>query len=124
MNRASFAVVKNQKRKKLLESVKGFRGRRKNCGRLAYVASQKALLDAYKDRRLKKRTFRSLWIIRINAGLAQLGLKYSRFMHSCKLYQEANNVELPNRKMLAQLAYTDISAFNKIAQTVCENAKG
>eukprot|EP00128_Syssomonas_multiformis_P003778 Colp12_sorted_trinity150504_noHs@12077 len=90
---------------------KGYRGRSKNCFRLAKNRLEKALQYQYASRRLKKRDMRSLWINRINAGSREHGVPYSRFMHGLVL----NNVAL-NRKVLAQLAIHEPRSFKGLAE--------
>ncbi|HAI42905.1 MAG TPA: 50S ribosomal protein L20, partial [Maribacter sp.] len=92
---------------------KGYFGRRKNVWTVAKNAVEKAMLYAYRDRRNKKRTFRSLWITRINAGARQHGMSYSQFMGKVK----ANNIEL-NRKVLADLAMNHPDAFKAVVDQV------
>jgi len=94
----------------VLEQAKGFRGRRKNVFRVANEAVMKAGQYAYRDRRVRKRDFRALWIQRINAAARECGLSYSAFMNGLK----KASVEL-DRKVLADLAVFDKVAFEKIA---------
>ena len=89
------------------------RGRRKNCYKLSKDAVDRALKYAYRDRRNKKREFRKLWITRISAAVRNSGMKYSVFMSQAK----KTNMAL-NRKMLAEIAVTDPSAFDKIVEHV------
>ena len=96
-----------------MKQAKGYFGRRKNVWTVAKNAVEKAMLYAYRDRRNKKRTFRSLWITRINAGARLHGMSYSQFMGKVK----ANNIEL-NRKVLADLAMNHPAAFKAIADQV------
>ena len=96
-----------------MKLAKGYFGRRKNVWTVAKNAVEKALVYAYRDRRAKKRTFRSLWITRINAGARQHGMSYSQFMGKVK----ANNIEL-NRKVLADLAMNHPEAFTAIVNKV------
>jgi len=96
-----------------MKQAKGYFGRRKNVWTVAKNAVEKAMLYAYRDRRNKKRTFRSLWITRINAGARLHGMSYSQFMGRIK----ANNIEL-NRKVLADLAMNHPEAFKAIAQKI------
>jgi large subunit ribosomal protein L20 len=99
MPRAVNSVATRAKRKRVLKQAKGFFGRRKNVWTVAKNAVEKAMCYAYRDRKQKKRNFRALWIMRINAGARQYGMSYSQFMGKVK----ANNIEL-NRKVLADLA--------------------
>ncbi len=96
-----------------MKQAKGYFGRRKNVWTVAKNAVEKAMLYAYRDRRNKKRTFRSLWITRINAGARLHGMSYSQFMGKVK----ANGIEL-NRKVLADLAMNHPEAFKAIAEKV------
>ena len=99
MPRSVNSVASRAKRKKILKQAKGYFGRRKNVWTVAKNAVEKALLYAYRDRKTKKRNFKSLWIMRINAAAHQHGLTYSEFMFKLK----TNNISL-NRKVLADLA--------------------
>ncbi len=113
MPRSVNAVASRARRKKVLKQAKGYFGRRKNVWTVAKNAVEKAMVYAYRDRRNKKRTFRSLWITRINAGARLHGMSYSQFMGRIK----ANNIEL-NRKVLADLAMNHPDAFKAIADKV------
>ncbi len=113
MPRSVNSVAKRARRKKVLKQAKGFFGRRKNVWTVAKNAVEKAMLYSYRDRKAKKRTFRGLWIQRINAGARQYGLSYSKFMGQLK----ANNIEL-NRKVLADLAMNNPEAFEAIVNKV------
>jgi len=113
MPRSVNSVAKRARRKKVLKQAKGYFGRRKNVWTVAKNAVDKAMLYAYRDRRNKKRNFRSLWIQRINAGAREHGMSYSKFMGACK----ANNIEL-NRKVLADLAMNHPEAFEAIVNKV------
>ncbi len=96
-----------------MKQAKGYFGRRKNVWTVAKNAVEKAMLYAYRDRRNKKRTFRALWITRINAGARLHGMSYSQFMGKVK----ANGIEL-NRKVLADLAMNHPDAFKAIVEKV------
>ena len=96
-----------------MKQAKGYFGRRKNVWTVAKNAVEKAMLYAYRDRRTKKRNFRSLWITRINAGARLHGMSYSQFMGLVK----ANHIEL-NRKVLADLAMNHPEAFKAIVNKV------
>ena len=109
MPRSVNSVAKRARRKKILKQAKGYFGRRKNVWTIAKNAVDKAMLYAYRDRRNKKRTFRALWIMRINAGARAHGLSYSQFIGKLK----TNNIEL-NRKVLADLAMNNPEAFKAI----------
>jgi len=99
-----------KRRKKVLKLAKGFRGGRSKLFRTAADAVDKALMYAYRDRRVRKRDFRRLWIARINAAARMNNLSYSKFIHGLKLA----DVRL-DRKVLAELAVSDPSGFSKIA---------
>ncbi|MEK9957723.1 MAG: 50S ribosomal protein L20 [Flavobacteriaceae bacterium] len=109
MPRSVNSVASRARRKKLLKQAKGYFGRRKNVWTVAKNAVEKAMLYAYRDRRNKKRSFRALWIARINAGARLHGMSYSQFMGKIK----ANNIAL-NRKVLADLAMNNPEAFKTI----------
>ena len=113
MPRSVNAVARRARRKKIMKQAKGYFGRRKNVWTVAKNAVEKALVYAYRDRRNKKRPFRALWIVRINAGVRPYGLSYSKFMGALK----ANNIEL-NRKVLADLALNHPEAFKAIVEKV------
>lgn len=113
MPRSVNSVASRARRKKVMKQAKGYFGRRKNVWTVAKNAVEKALTYAYRDRRQKKRNFRSLWIMRINAGARQHGLSYSQFMGKLK----ANNIDL-NRKVLADLAMNHPDAFTAIVNKV------
>jgi len=113
MPRSVNAVASRARRKKVIKQAKGYFGRRKNVWTVAKNAVEKAMLYAYRDRRNKKRNFRSLWITRINAGARMHGMSYSQFMGKVK----ANNIEL-NRKVLADLAMNHPDAFKAIVDQV------
>ncbi len=109
MPRSVNSVASRARRKKILKLAKGYFGRRKNVWTIAKNAVEKAMLYAYRDRKTKKRNFRSLWIARINAGARLHGMSYSQFMGKIK----ANKIEL-NRKVLADLATNNPNAFKAI----------
>jgi len=111
MPRVKRGVTAHARHKKILALAKGYRGRRKNVYRIAKQAVMKAGQYAYRDRRQRKRQFRSLWIARINAAARELGMKYSTLMDGLKKAQ----VEV-DRKVLADLAVFDKPAFAAIAQ--------
>ncbi|MDB4108666.1 50S ribosomal protein L20 [bacterium] len=113
MPRSVNSVAKRARRKKVLKQAKGYFGRRKNVWTIAKNAVDKAMLYAYRDRRNKKRTFRALWIMRINAGTRANGLSYSQFIGKLKTH----NIEL-NRKVLADLAMNNPEAFKAIVDKV------
>jgi len=113
MPRSVNAVASRQKRKKLFKKTKGFFGRRKNVWTVAKNAFEKGQQYAYRDRKTKKRNFRSLWINRINAGVREYGLSYSVFIGKL-----AKNNILINRKVLADLAMNNPEAFKAIVEKV------
>ena len=109
MSRIKRGVTTRAKHKRILEQAKGYYGRRKNTIRIARQAVEKAGQYAYRDRKVKKRSFRALWIQRINAAVRAEGLTYGVFMHGLKLA----GVEL-DRKVLADLAMHEGAAFSVI----------
>jgi large subunit ribosomal protein L20 len=113
MPRSVNSVASRARRKKVMKLAKGYFGRRKNVWTVAKNAVEKAMVYAYRDRRTKKRNFRSLWITRINAGARLHGMSYSQFMGKVK----ANNIEL-NRKVLADLAMNHPDAFKAVVEKV------
>ena len=113
MPRSVNSVAAKARRNKILKAAKGYFGRRKNVHTVAKNAVEKAMQYAYRDRKNKKRTFRALWIQRINAGTRQYGMSYSQFMG--KIHE--NKIEL-NRKVLADLAMNNPEAFKAIVDKV------
>ena len=111
MARTKRGVVSRAKHKKILKSVKGQYGRRKNTIRIARQAMEKAMQYAYRDRRNKKRDFKSLWIQRINAGVRAEGLTYSKFINGLN----KSGIKL-DRKILAEIAYDNPEAFKTIVK--------
>ena len=109
MPRSSNSVASRRRRKKILIKAKGYFGRRKNVYTIAKNAVEKGLSYAYRDRKNKKRVFRSLWITRINAAARQHGLSYSELINKLK----TKGVEI-NRKVLADLAMNEPEKFSKI----------
>jgi len=110
MPRVKRGVTARARHQKVLEQAKGFRGRRGNVFRVANQAVMKAGQYAYRDRRVRKREFRALWIARINAAARECGMTYSVFMNGLKKAA----IEL-DRKVLADLAVFDKAAFERIA---------
>ncbi len=102
-------VTAHARHKKVLKLAKGYRGRAKSSFRIAIEKVEKGLRYAYRDRRAKKRNFRALWIVRINAGAREAGLSYSQFINGLKLA----GIEL-DRKVLADLAAREPEAFQAI----------
>jgi len=117
MPRVKKAVKSRQRRKKVLDMAKGYRGGRGKLLRTAKETVERALQFAYRDRRAKKRDFRSLWIVRINAAARMHGMSYSRFMNGLKKADVAID-----RKVLAGLAVSDPEAFARLAQIAKEAA--
>ncbi|MDF7675776.1 50S ribosomal protein L20 [Neisseriaceae bacterium ESL0693] len=110
MPRVKRGVTARARHKKVLALAKGYRGRRKNVYRVAKQAVMKAGQYAYRDRRQRKRQFRQLWIVRINAAARENGLSYSKFMNGLK--KAAIEID---RKVLADLAVFDKAAFAQLA---------
>ena len=109
MARVKRGVTSHAKHKKVLAQATGYQGRRKNTIRIAKQAVEKAGQYAYRDRRVKKRTFRGLWIQRINAASREHGVNYARFMNGLKLA----GIEI-DRKVLADLAVREPEAFKAL----------
>ncbi|MBF0144047.1 MAG: 50S ribosomal protein L20 [Magnetococcales bacterium] len=110
MPRVKRGVPAHARHKKVLKLAKGYRGRNKSCFRIAVQKVEKGLQYAYRDRKAKKREFRRLWIIRINAGARLSGLSYSQFIHGL----ERAGIEL-DRKVLSDLAITEPANFAELA---------
>ena len=104
-----------KRRKKVLKLAKGYRGGRSKLFRTAADAVDKALMYAYRDRRARKRDFRKLWIVRINAAVRMYNMNYSKFMSGLK----RANISL-DRKVLAELAVSDPSGFARIADLAAQ----
>ena len=111
MSRTKRGVISRRRHKKVLKAVKGQFGRRNNTIRIARQAMEKALQYAYRDRRNKKREFRSLWIQRINAGVRSEGLTYSKFIYALN----KSGIKI-DRKILAEIAYDNPEAFKTIVK--------
>jgi large subunit ribosomal protein L20 len=111
MARVKRGVQAHARHKKVISQAKGYSGRRKNVYRVAKQAVIKAGQYAYRDRRQRKRQFRALWIVRINAAARECGLSYSRFMNGLLLA----GIEV-DRKVLAELAVNDRAAFDALAE--------
>lgn len=115
--RVKTGVVTSRRHKKVLKMAKGYRGRSKNCFRVALRRVQKAMQYAYRDRKVRKRDFRGLWIQRINAAVRAQGMTYSRFMGL------ATKMNLGvDRKILADLAMNNPAAFQVIVEQVKKSA--
>jgi large subunit ribosomal protein L20 len=111
MPRAKSSVVSRKRHKKVLKLAKGYRGAKSKLYRVANQQVMKSLLYAYRDRRVKKRDFRKLWIARINAAARMNGISYSRLINGLK----RSGVEI-NRKMLADMAVQDAQAFGRLVE--------
>ena len=111
MPRVKRSVAARKKRRKVLEEAKGYWGLKHSSYRYAKEQVEHSLVYAYRDRKAKKRTFRQLWIIRINAAARQHDLSYNQFIAGLK----KADIEL-DRKVLAELAVSDPAAFGKIAE--------
>ena len=111
MSRVKRGVTSHARHKKIIKMAKGYRGRSKNCFRIALQRVEKALQYAYRDRRNKKRDFRGLWIQRINAGARELGLTYSVFING--LSKAGIQVD---RKIMADLAMNQSEAFKALVE--------
>lgn len=112
MPRIRKGAARRQAKKRILKSVKGHRGPAGNLIRLAKEAAIRAEVNATKDRHRKKRDFRSLWVVRLNAACRQRDIRYSQFINGCK----KANIAL-NRKMLSEVAIEDPAAFDAIVET-------
>ena len=113
MPRSLNSVASRRRRKKIMKLAKGYFGRRKNVWTIAKNAVEKAMQYSYRDRKTKKRNFRSLWITRINAASRLYGMSYSQFMGKIK----SKKIDL-NRKVLADLAMNNPDAFSEIVNKV------
>lgn len=109
MSRVKRGVTTHARHKKVLKMASGFRGRSSTCYRSAIERLEKAMQYAYRDRRNRKRDFRSLWIVRINAAAREHGMKYSQFMNGLK--KAGINLD---RKILSELAINDKAAFAEV----------
>lgn len=111
MPRSKNKVASHNRRKKVLKQAKGYWGARSKVYTVAKNHVEKGLVHAYRDRKLKKRTFRNLWIVRINAAARQNGTSYSRLIHAL----DVKGVEI-NRKVLANLAMENPAAFSELVK--------
>jgi len=109
MARVSAGPAQHARKRRTIKAAKGYYGRKKSCYRVAIETVEKGMQYAYRDRRNKKRTFRALWIQRINAAVRENGLTYSEFTHGLKLA----NIDL-DRKVLADIAVRDAEGFKAI----------
>ena len=117
MARIKRGTTTRAKHKRILDQAKGYYGRRKNTIRIARQAVEKAGQYAYRDRKVKKRSFRALWIQRINAAVRAEGLTYGQFIHALKV----NGIDL-DRKVLADMAMNEGDAFRALVGQVKEKA--
>ncbi|OPX86682.1 MAG: 50S ribosomal protein L20 [Pelotomaculum sp. PtaB.Bin104] len=111
MPRAKSSVVSHKRHKKILKLAKGYRGSKSKLYRVANEQVMKSLVYAYRDRRVRKRDFRKLWIARINAAARMNGISYSRLMNGLKL--AGINI---NRKLLADMAVNDAKSFGQLVE--------
>lgn len=118
MSRVKRGVTKSARHKKIIKLAKGYKGRAKNCYRIAIQKVEKALRYAYRDRRVRKRDFRNLWVQRINAAVREYGMIYSRFINGLKLA----GIDL-DRKVLSDLAVNKPDVFKKIVEKVKATSK-
>ena len=118
MARVKRGVTKHARHRKIIKAAKGARGRQKNTFRAAIQRVEKNRLYAYRDRRNKKRDFRRLWIIRINAACRALGIKYSEFIHGL----EKTGIVI-DRKVLADFAFKEPETFKSIVEEVRSSLK-
>ena len=115
--RTTKGAARNKAKNRLFRKAKGYRGGRGNMLRTVKETLVRAEVYAYRDRRVRKREFRKLWIIRINAAVRERGMRYSIFIHGLKMA----NIAL-DRKMLAEMAVTDPEGFDKVVEMVKEAA--
>lgn len=113
MSRSKNHVASRMRKKRILKFAKGYFGARKNVWTVSKNAVEKAMQYSYRDRRIKKRMFRRLWIQRINAAVRQKGLSYSKFIFMLNEY----NIKI-NRKMLSNIAFNNINDFNLIVDKI------
>ena len=113
MPRSKNAVASRARRKRILKQAKGFFGKRKNVSTVAKNVLEKGLTYSYVGRKLKKRDYRRLWIVRINAAVREEGLTYSEFINKLKV----KGIEL-DRKVLADMAMNNAESFKKLVQSV------
>ena len=116
MSRKKSVVERKKRHKKVLKQTKGFFSKRKNSYRVAKQALMRALLNAYRDRKRRKRDFRRLWTTRINAAARLNGISYSKLIHGLSL----SNVKI-NRKVLADIAVHEPEVFSEIVKTAKES---
>lgn len=111
--RVKTGIVRRRRHKKILKLARGFYSGRRKHFRKAKEQLERSMYYAFRDRKQKKRDFRRLWIVRINAACRMNGISYSKFMHALKL----NNIEL-DRKVLADMAMNNPTAFSQIIQQI------
>lgn len=111
MPRAKSSVVSRNRHRKILKLAKGYRGAKSKLYRVANQQVMKSLVYAYRDRKVRKRDFRKLWIARINAAARMKGISYSRLMNGLKLA----GIDI-NRKLLADMAINDVQAFGQLVE--------
>lgn len=119
MSRQKSVVQRRKRRKRTLKLAKGFFSKRKNSYRVAKQAVMRALLNAYKDRKRRKRDFRRLWTARINAAARQNGISYSKLIHGLSL----SKIKI-NRKVLADIAVQEPEVFSEIVKTAKKSVNG
>ena len=119
MPRATNAPASRERRKRVLDQAKGYRGRRSKLFRYAKDATMKGKYWSYRDRKTRKRNFRMLWIARVNAAARVHGISYSRFMEGIK----AAGIEL-DRKVLSEMAIVDDAAFQGVVAKAVDALKG
>lgn len=119
MSRQKSVVQRRKRRKRILKKAKGFFSKRKNSYRIARQAVMKALVNAYRDRKRRKRNYRRLWITRINAAARQNGMTYSKLIHGLS----SSKIKL-NRKVLADIAVQEPEVFSEIVKTAKESVNG
>ena len=113
MSRVNKAVPSRNRRKKILKMAKGYRGRSKNCFSIAIQKVEKGLCYAYRDRKVRKREFRSIWIVRMNAALREMGMRYSEFIDLA-----TKTGVILNRKIMADLALNNAPLFKQFVDNV------
>ncbi len=118
MTRVKSGVTAHRRHKKVVLEAKGYRGLRKKTYRQAKQAVLKAGMHAYKDRKNKKRTFRRLWISRINSALREMGFKYSRLIDA----MTKKNIQI-NRKLLSEMAYSNPELFKNVINEIMKEEK-
>ncbi len=116
--RVKRAVIRRTRKRKLFKLAKGFYGRKKNVLRTMIEAVHHALAYSFRDRRVRKRNFRTLWVVRLNAAVREHGFSYSRFIHALK----QANVDL-DRKMLSMIAADDPQGFGQLVEMVKNRAE-